>query len=107
MKCAWLNEIAEIVCGALRNSGSKFLNVLLSEQLLMCRHDSKIATLTWKIFVLPISIPQTGPLATDIKLNNIHSKAFSAVCFVNHVIYSSYVLLSDLWCVKMWTSVVL
>jgi hypothetical protein len=58
MKCALLNEIAEIVCGALKNSGSKFLNAFLSEQLLMCRHDSKLATLTWKIFVLPISVPR-------------------------------------------------
>jgi hypothetical protein len=62
MKCSWLNEIAEIVCGALENSCRKFLNAFLSEQLLMCRHDSKIATLTWKFFWLPISIPKTGPL---------------------------------------------
>jgi hypothetical protein len=58
MEFVWLNEIAEIVCGALKNSGSEFLNALLSEQLLMCRHDSKIATLTRKIFVLPIPIPR-------------------------------------------------
>jgi len=36
MEFACLNKIAEILCGTMKNSDSKFLNVLISEQLLKC-----------------------------------------------------------------------